>query len=136
MSGVKGRSGPRKKPPKVIQEYLYEQAAKNPENITNILEAMAHSAIGWVEVKCPKCGEKCKYSISKDLEAGKYYIDRLIGRPHQSIDQRVKTTIAFTPDDYELATRVPRLEEQKLIEQYSTKSEDGTADINEDTDMP
>lgn len=125
MSGVKGKSGRKKVPSKQIQEYLESNISRLPE----LLEALTNKALIKISVVCPKCGERYEIPGAGDKEAAIYIIDRHLGRPHQSQDLRVQTKILFTPDDYELATRVARLEEQKLIEQYSTARENGTPDI-------
>ena len=58
-------------------------------------------------------------TTSKDdrlrLEAMKYYIDRLKGRPHQSQDIRVKAVPAFTAEDYEDLDRLTELRRQEEL---------------------
>ena len=97
MSGKPGRSGRRKAIGKQIDE------------------AIAHLDIELVTL-VDKLVERAKEG---DREALIYLIDRRMGRPHQSIDQRVKLgAVIFTPDDYELMTR-PSLAEQELIEEHN-----------------
>ncbi len=54
-----------------------------------------------------------------DREALIYLIDRRMGRPHQSQDLRIKAgVVTFTPDEYELMTRV-QIAEKELIEEHN-----------------
>lgn len=53
------------------------------------------------------------------LDACVYIRDCLKGKPHQSQDLRIGKLTPFSGDDYELAMRQVRLEDRKLIEQYS-----------------
>ena len=95
MSGVKGRSGPRKSPSKLVNEAL----AKLDINLPLIFESLIQNA------------------LKGDREAQIYLIDRRMGRPHQSIDQRIKGTFHLSADDYKLAIILPQLEQQRFIEQ-------------------
>ena len=63
-----------------------------------------------------------KASTRERIDCLIYLINRSQGAPKAVTDLRVKSKIKFTADDYELATRIPQLEEQKLIEQYSHDS--------------
>lgn len=96
MSGVKGRSGPRKQQSTLVNEAL----ARIDQRLPDIFESLI------------------KKAVEGDKDAAIYLIDRRLGRPHQSIDQRVKGVILFTADDYELMSR-PQAEEQKLIARYA-----------------
>ena len=78
MSGVKGKSG--RKPTRITE---YKQwFDENPGKIVDLLEMLYNRAI-----------------TSQDREAAIYIIDRVAGKPKQSIDQRT-LNIDFSPDDY------------------------------------
>ncbi len=97
MSGKPGRSGRRKAIGKQIDE------------------AIAHLDIELVEL-IDKLVDKAKEG---DREALIYLIDRRMGRPHQSQDLRIKAAmVSFTPDEYELMTRV-QIAEKELIEEHN-----------------
>ncbi len=100
MSGKPGRSGRRKAIGKQIDE------------------AIAHLDIELVEL-IDKLVDKAKEG---DREALIYLIDRRMGRPHQSQDLRIKAgVVTFTPDEYELMTRV-QIAEKELIEKHNEPS--------------
>lgn len=97
MAGKPGRSGRRKAVGKQIDE------------------AIASLDIELVEL-VNKLIEKAK---DGDREALIYLIDRRMGRPHQSIDTRIKASVlTFSPDEYELMTR-PQIAEEELIEKHN-----------------
>lgn len=78
-------------------------------------EAIAHLDIELVEL-IDKLVSKAKEG---DREALIYLIDRRMGRPHQSQDLRIKAAmVSFTPDEYELMTRV-QIAEKELIEEHN-----------------
>ena len=78
MSGIKGRSG--RKPTRITE---YKQwFDENPGKIVDLLEMLYQRAM-----------------TDQDREAAIYIIDRVAGKPKQSIDQRT-INIDFTPDDY------------------------------------
>ncbi len=100
MAGVKGRSGRKKSPGKAIEDEL--RRAKD-EDLPAIIRAMIEKA---------KAGDK---------ELMIYICDRLLGRPRQEIDAKVRAmVIAITPDEYELATRVALGEQQRLLNNKTT----------------
>ena len=78
MTGVKGRSGPRKK-----RETQYDDWIRaNPGKIVSLLEVL------------------CDKGLDGDREAAIYVIDRVLGRPRQEIDQRVKVLqLSVSGDD-------------------------------------
>lgn len=97
MSGVKGRSGPRKSPSKLVNE-----------------------ALDLVDQKLPAIFEALiKRATEGDRDAQIYLIDRRLGRPKQeTVLSRGKDAVSWDAEDYELLTR-PKAEETKLISQYS-----------------
>lgn len=96
MSGVKGKSGRKKTPTRLVNEAL----ALVDQRLPDIFNALI------------------KRATEGDRDAQIYLIDRRLGRPKQETDLRVKGIIAFTAEDYELLTR-PKADETKLIAQYS-----------------
>ena len=78
MAGVKGKSG--RKPTRITEYKQWFDA--NPGKIVDLLEMLYERAI-----------------TDQDREAAIYIIDRVAGKPKQSIDQRTMN-IDFTPDDY------------------------------------
>lgn len=101
MSGVKGRSGPRKSKGRQYDDWVKE----NPGKIVELLESLYEAGVK---------GER---------EAAIYVIDRILGRPRQAQDVNLTgKMLVMTPDTLELANR--RLieikeEETKLIEEYN-----------------
>lgn len=115
MSGKKGKSGRRKKQ---ITE-LADWVEANKGKVTDLLEALYTRGLEMQSVKCPKCQNSFEIKSCGDRESAIYVIDRILGRPHQSQDLRIKAgVLTFTPDDYELMTR-PGLAEQELIEEHT-----------------
>jgi len=55
-------------------------------------------------------------TTNHSIDAAKYYVDQVIGRARQSIDNRTSITLLPTPDDYALA-RVTLLEQGTMLEQ-------------------
>lgn len=87
--------GRKKAPGKLIELEL--QRAKD-EELPAIIRAMIEKA---------KAG---------DTNLCIYLCDRLLGRPKQEIDARIKAqVISITPDEYELATRLAIMEEERLL---------------------
>ena len=54
-------------------------------------------------------------TTNHSIDAAKYYVDQVIGRARQSIDNRTSITLLPTPDDYALA-RVTLLEQGTMLE--------------------
>lgn len=94
MSGKKGRSGCKKRPATVINDYL--ESIKTDE-LPDILKSMVEKA---------KAGDK---------ELQIYLCDRVLGRPRQAIDQRIQALVLVTPDEYEMATRAVKEAESALL---------------------
>ncbi len=95
MSGVKGRSGPRKSPSTIVNQAL----ARCDKNFGDIFQVIIDRALGG--------DEKCAI----------YLIDRRLGKPHQSIDTK-SVAVIVTADDYELASRLTRSTEALLLNEY------------------
>ena len=94
MSGVAGRSGRRKNFKHQCDEAINEVDA----NIKEIFKTLIDKAKGG------------------DKESAMYLIDRVMGRPRQEIDQRIKAMVIVSPDDYEMAVRVAIADEKRLLE--------------------
>ena len=102
MSGVKGRSGRPRTPGRITKQ--------------------AHD---WLQTRIPLYYEELdKRALNGDKDCLIYLCDRLLGRPHQSIDQRVKGALAvFSAEDYLTAVR-PLLSQflaQQLPDNQDTK---------------
>ena len=83
MAGKKGCSGRKKDPTKEVQRMLDKISVKK---LPNILWNMACEAEGkTVEGKYVKGSMNGNYAF--------YLADRIMGRPHQSIDNRVKGSV-------------------------------------------
>jgi len=97
MAGVKGRSGRKPLPSTIIERTL--QRAKD-KDLPEIIAVLIQKA---------KDGDK---------DCAIYVCDRLLGRPKQEIDARMKAqVVTITPDEYELATRIALAEQQRLLAQ-------------------
>ncbi len=94
MSGVAGRSGRRKN----FKHQIYDAINNVDANIGEIFQTLIDKAKGG------------------DKECAMYLVDRVMGRPRQEIDQRVKAMVIVSPDDYEMAVRVAIADEKKLLE--------------------
>lgn len=81
MSGKPGRSGRRKKPSTLINEAL----ALNDQNFPAIFQIIIDKA------------------LKGDKECAIYLVDRRLGRPHQSIDNRISAKIPVTAEAYRTA---------------------------------
>lgn len=60
-------------------------------------------------------------AIKGNSESARYVMDRLRGRPHQSIDQRLKGSLDMTADELLQAEDQARLESTKLLENVDYK---------------
>jgi len=94
MSGVKGRSGRNKSPSTIINQAL----ARCDRNFPEIFQVVVDKA------------------LQGDKECAIYLIDRRLGKPHQSIDQRIKAAVLVTADDYEMASRLSSAAQQQVID--------------------
>ena len=116
MSGVKGKSGRKKVPDKVIQEYL----EANQERIPELLEGLTNKALDKIRIKCPDCGRDIEIPHVSDKDAAIYIIDRHLGRPKQQVDTKVTGQFTITPDMRALAARElieVKTEETRLLEE-------------------
>ena len=88
-----------------MEEALNELRGDIPE----IIDKLKRLAFGN-PVICQHCTKET--GVTKiDKEAAIYLLDRVLGRPRQEIDQRVKAAIMVTADEYELAIRLAIEEE-------------------------
>lgn len=95
MAGKKGRSGAKRQIGRAITDYL--ESIKN-DALPEILDSMVERA---------KAGDK---------ELQMYLCDRVLGRPRQEIDQKIKGAILLvTPDEYEIASRAAKDTEAALL---------------------
>lgn len=119
--GGKG-SGPRKKDVTLLKEALKTAEGR----IGEILGAMVNKALGHYE--CPNCGhviEKCPVCghpvhIVQDKDCAIYVVDRVMGRPRQEMDMRVKGKVTFTAEELRVIESSGS-EDQKLIDEYGPK---------------
>ena len=82
MAGVKGRSGRKRVPGKAISMALDRVAERDlPEIIAKLVEKAKNG----------------------DKDCAIYILDRVLGRPHQSIDARIKGDIEVNADKLRLA---------------------------------
>ena len=58
-------------------------------------------------------------ALAGDQKYIEIWFDRVYGRARQEIDAKITATAAMTPEDYELATRLAQIEEQKLLSEAS-----------------
>ena len=59
-------------------------------------------------------------ALAGDKDCLKHCDDRIHGRARQEIDAKITAIASMTPEDYELATRLAQVEEQKLLSEAST----------------
>jgi len=104
MSGKPGRSGRKKKPSTLINEAL----ERVDQNIVELFEMLI------------------KKALQGDKECLTYLIDRRMGRPHQSIDQRVKGTLDISSDRITQLIEEARLNDQAFVEVEAKVLTDGT----------
>ena len=71
-----------------------------------------------------------------DREAAQYICDRLKGRPHQSIDNRIRAEIVVTNADYTLALEEARAYELKLLGVNNAIQELGATEESEQGSQP
>jgi hypothetical protein len=110
MTGKKGRSGRKRLPEKDVKEAIEALSADVPQ----LFEKLKTVALG-MPIVCPECGKEIP-GAKPDKDSLIYLIDRVLGRPRQEIDARVKgTMLMLTADDYEMATRTAVLAEQQLL---------------------
>jgi len=62
-----------------------------------------------------------KKGLQGNSDSAQYVMDRIAGRPHQSIDQRTKLTLDLTGDDLALAIEEAMQEEALLLGPGGTK---------------
>jgi hypothetical protein len=114
MSGKKGRSGRKRLPEKDVKEAIEALSADVPQ----LFEKLKAVALG-LPITCPECGKEVP-GARPDKDALVYLIDRVLGRPRQEIDARVKSTVLMlTADDYEIATRTAVIEQQAVLDSVS-----------------
>ncbi len=82
-------------------------------DIPQIIAALKRVAIGE-PVICQHCGKETG-TTKPDRESCQYLLDRVLGRPRQEIDQRFSGKITLTADQYELASRIAKVEETNLL---------------------
>ena len=109
MTGVKGRSGRKRAPTRIVTEALAALCADVPE----LLEALRNYAMGN-PIICEHCGKALK-ARKPDPDAIIYLIDRAIGRPKQETSIDLKTSASMAPEDYELAVREAQEAETRLL---------------------
>lgn len=114
MAGKKGRSGRKRLPEKDVKEAIEALSADVPV----LFEKLKAVALG-LPITCPECGKEVP-GARPDKDALVYLIDRVLGRPRQEIDARVKgTVLMLTADDYETATRIAVIEQQAVLDSVS-----------------
>jgi hypothetical protein len=92
--------GRKKKPSTIIEEALNRVRV---EELPGLLEVLIAKAKGG------------------DRDSAIYLLDRVLGRPAQSIDNRVKVQLAYSADDYQAAIRDVTDAEVKLLTEASTE---------------
>ena len=97
MAGIKGKSGRKKIPSKALKEAWDNATSELPELVKTYVDLAKDG---------------------KHIDLFEYICDRIMGRPKQETDLRVKGVITFTAEDYELLTR-PKADETRLIAEYS-----------------
>jgi len=96
MSGVKGRSGRRKKLTTQYDEWIKD----NPVKVATLLDILYQKG------------------LNGDKDAAIYVIDRILGRPKQAVDIKARGQILITADMRAMAAREMleiREEETKLL---------------------
>ncbi|MBE3144418.1 MAG: hypothetical protein IMZ61_10920 [Planctomycetes bacterium] len=117
MAGKKGRSGRKRMPEKDVKEAIEALSADVPQ----LFEKLKVIALG-LPITCPGCGQEVP-AARPDKDSLIYLIDRVLGRPRQEIDARIKAThLVLSADDYELATRTAVMIEQTALESVSTNA--------------
>lgn len=94
MAGVKGRSGRKK----TLGTLMDAAMGRIDQNLEFIFQQLIDKA------------------MAGDKEAAIYLIDRRMGRPHQSIDQRIKGEINITADQIVAAIDGARREQIEFLE--------------------
>lgn len=103
MSGKRGRSGRPRKPSTLVNEGLERVDQRLPELFEKLIDR----------------------ALEGDKDCLIYLIDRRLGRPHQSIDQRIKGQVELTADAYLAALRQVRAEIAETGVLQITGGEDG-----------
>jgi hypothetical protein len=93
MSGVKGRSGGKPKPKTLMDRALRAANEAIPELMASLV----------------------RRGIEGDKECAIYVIDRVMGRPAISVDQRVRGVIGITADERRIALMEGSQVEQALL---------------------
>ena len=109
MSGVKGRSGRKKLPSTLLDEAL--------QTIDDNFPALIQSLVDLAISEKPGAPQ-----------AAQYLLDRRLGRPHQSIDQRIKASLELNADELLSSTEQVRLESAKILDTVSYKLIEGGED--------
>ena len=95
--GLKSPNSGRKPSSKTL---LKRWESNNPLAVAELMQVLYEAGITQRVITCPQCKERIEINSIGDTESAKYVIDRLKGRPHQSIDQRTSLNISLTADDY------------------------------------
>ena len=108
--GKKGLSG-RKRSPGTVMKYLTE---KIDDNWPRLVDALIEKALGG------------------DKEMIQYCFDRRLGKPKVEIGTKV-TGFLITADDYEIACRLAKTDETKLLKEgdYGQREAEGTSEIKD-----
>jgi hypothetical protein len=115
MAGKKGRSGRKRLPEKDVKEAIEALSSAVPE----LLEKLKVIALG-LPIECPQCGKDIP-GAKPDRDSLVYLLDRVLGRPRQETDLRVRgQVLMLTADDYEMATRTALTEQREALECVST----------------
>ena len=100
MTGVKGRSGRKRIPRTALRQALTELEGDVPGLFARLKE-IAHGRLfvcpscGAMVDKCPACFKPLKVTVP-DVEAAKYLVDRVLGRPRQQVEVDVLHTVQLT----------------------------------------
>jgi len=140
MAGIKGKSGRKKLPGRVLQDGL----DKLQGDIPKLLERLKIQAYGK-PIMCQFCGRETGENRI-DRDSAIYLIDRILGKPKQvsEVDLLARTELTSTQAlkmynqiqgyaaQYSLENPGPLLDQVKLL---STSSDNGHS-ANPDTDSP
>ena len=136
MTGRPGRSGPRKMPHTALREALDQLEGDIPD----LLERLKTIAAGH-EVVCSECGQmvdvcpKCGATVTlrvPDIEAAKYLVDRILGKPALKLEIDVLQKVELSPEQHKaLLERAAQAREQFLAGEW-LELEDDTPVASED----
>jgi len=128
MSGIKGKSGRKKKFSRAIHEYLDQHKGNIPEYLAEL-----HTQALAVQLKSAIC-PKCRHNFTIEVRGGgnfmalQWFLDHYYGKAPQSIDIKSKSIVVTGEQLSELLPLLLQHDEQLLLEAGTTQSSDDTSE--------